>query len=162
MRERCCWRSPSWTTYGFVEPTSTGRPALRHSGRPSTSSHAEAAFPYQRHGVVGERVVVAKEAEMWIAHAGGLIGPYGSWAVRSKFFRCGSVPPNCVRSLSTFQLDGAVSTDPRKRRAAARITARACTVPSASPFSKSPCTWAIWLVTCAKQSTGFWRAVANA
>lgn len=46
--------------------------------------------------------------------------------------------------------------------AAPRMTGSASTEPSASPLSKSPSMSAIWLVTWAKQSTGFRRAAANA
>ena len=42
------------------------------------------------------------------------------------------------------------------------ITRSDSMAPSAAPFSKSPSIRAIWLVTWAKQITGFCRAVANA
>ena len=38
--------------------------------------------------------------------------------------------------------------------------ARACVAPSASPFSKSPSIWPIWLVTWAKHTTSCPRAAA--
>ena len=50
----------------------------------------------------------------------------------------------------------------RHARATAAITVNEAYAPSASPFSKSPLLTAIWLVTCARQSTGFCRAWAKA
>jgi len=51
---------------------------------------------------------------------------------------------------------------PSQAPAAAPMTRRASTVPSASPFSKSPSMRAIWFVTFAKHRTGFCRASAKA
>ena len=75
-----------------------------------------------------------------------------------------------VRESASFGILGVATlgyyVDPHSARrqasAAARMTAREPTVPSASPFSKSPSTSAIWLVTCAKHSTGLPRAAAKA
>src|SRR5439155_25767132 len=51
---------------------------------------------------------------------------------------------------------------PRQALAATAITLSEAAPPSASPFSKSPSTRAIWLVTWAKHKTGLQRARANA
>jgi hypothetical protein len=48
------------------------------------------------------------------------------------------------------------------RSAVALTTRSASTLPCAMPFSKSPSMLAIWFVTCAKQTTGFFVAYANA
>src|SRR5262249_20188149 len=50
----------------------------------------------------------------------------------------------------------------RQALAAAAITLSEAALPSASPFSKSPSTTAIWFVTWAKHKTGLRRAWANA
>jgi ABC-type Fe3+/spermidine/putrescine transport system ATPase subunit len=50
----------------------------------------------------------------------------------------------------------------RHARATPAMTANEAYAPSASPFSKSPPLTAIRLVTCARHSTGFCRASANA